>query len=126
MLKILVVDDEVEVCDFVKNFFSERNFEVITAYNGEEALHLIEAQTPEIVLLDIKMPVMDGMQMLKEVRRRNKHCKIIMVTAVDDTEKAQEARNYGAVGYITKPLSLEQLEQSVLALAEEISAAYPK
>jgi len=121
MIKIVVVDDEVEICDFVKNFFKERNFEVFTAYNGEEALNLIEAENPEIILLDVKMPVMDGIEVLKEIRKRNKPGKVIMVTAVEDSEKAEEAKSHGAAGYITKPLSLEQLEHSVLSMSDNMS-----
>jgi len=122
MIKILVVDDEIEICDFVKNFFRERDFEVFTAYNGKEALSLIEAQKPDIILMDVKMPVMDGMQALKEIKMRDIKTRVVMVTAVEDIEKVEEARRYGAVGYVTKPLSLEQLESSVLKLAEEVKA----
>ena len=120
MVKLLVVDDEIEICDFVKSFFKERNFEVVTAYNGEEALALVEVQNPDIIILDIRMPVMDGMQTLKEIHKRNKDCKVLMVTAVNDSAKMEEAKLYGAIGYITKPLSLEQLEKSVFMIAEGI------
>jgi len=120
MIKLMIVDDEVEICDFVKNFFKERNFEVFTAYNGKEALDIIEAQNPDIVLLDIRMPVMDGMQMLKELHRRSKNSKVIMVTAAESPEKEEEARSYGAIEYIAKPLSLERLERSVFEVAEKI------
>ncbi len=123
MIKLMIVDDEVEICDFVKNFFKERNFEVFTAHNGEEALDIIEAQNPDIVLLDIRMPVMDGMQMLKELHRRSKNSKVIMVTAMESPEKESEARSYGAVEYIAKPLSLERLEQSVFEVAEGIETS---
>jgi len=123
MIKLMIVDDEVEICDFVKNFFKERNFEVFTAYNGKEALDIIEAQNPDIVLLDIRMPVMDGMQMLKELHRRSKNSKVIMVTAAENPEKEAEARNYGAIEYIAKPLSLERLERSVFEVAEKIEAS---
>ena len=122
MVKILVVDDEIEICDFVKNFFRERDFEVFTAYNGKEALSLIEAQKPDIILLDVKMPVMDGMQVLKELKMRDIKTRVVMVTAVEDIEKVEEARRYGAADYVTKPLSLEQLEECVLKLAKEIKA----
>jgi DNA-binding response OmpR family regulator len=116
-IKLMVVDDEAEVCDYVKGFFSERNFEVFTSYNGRDALACFDAQKPEIVLLDVKMPIMDGMQTLKEMRKRNQTSKIIMVTALDDIDKIKEARSCGAVDYITKPLSLEQLELAVLSAA---------
>jgi len=118
MLKLLVVDDEIDICDFVKNFFKERNFEVIMAHNGKEALSVIEREDPDIILMDMKMPVMDGIETLKELAGKGK--KIIMVTAIEDEEKAEEAKSCGAVEYITKPLMLEQLERTVLTVAEQI------
>jgi len=122
MVKILVVDDEIEICDFVKNFFKEREFEVFTAYNGEEALSIIEMQAPQIILLDVKMPVMDGIQTLKELGKREVSGKIIMVTAVEEQDIMDEANQYGATRYITKPLSLLQLEEAVFDLAGQVSA----
>ncbi|HNX91378.1 MAG TPA: response regulator [Candidatus Omnitrophota bacterium] len=120
MVKLMVVDDEIEICDFVKIFFQERNFEVFAAYNGKEALALIETRSPDIILLDLKMPVMDGMQTLKALQNLKRHNKVIMVTAVEDSEKIEEAKKFGAVEYITKPLQLEQLENTVLSLAVNI------
>ncbi len=120
MMKLLVVDDEVDICDFVKNFFKERDFEVFVAYDGKEALGIIEARNPEIVLLDVKMPEMDGIETLKAIRKTNSSSKVIMVTAVEDEEKAEEAKRHGAIEYITKPLLLEQLERTVLTVAEQI------
>lgn len=119
-LKLLVVDDEVDICDFVKNFFKERSFEVFVAYDGKEALAIVESRQPDIILLDMKMPVMDGMSFAKEMQRKDRKAKIIMVTAVDDVEKVEEAKKHGVVEYITKPLLLEQLERTVLTVAEQI------
>ncbi|MBD3380464.1 MAG: response regulator [Candidatus Omnitrophica bacterium] len=120
MLKILVVDDEIDICDFVKNFFKDRNFEVFVAHDGREALNLVESRRPDIVLLDVKMPVMDGMQALREIKKVNRKSRIIMITAVNDTDRIEEARRLGVYEYITKPLLLEQLERTVLTVAEEI------
>lgn len=120
MLRLLVVDDESDVCDFVKNFFKERNFEVLVASNGQEALDIIEHKKPQIVILDMRMPVMDGITVLKELKRSNSTSKVIMVTAVEDLVKAEEAKKHGAVEYITKPLLLEQLERTVLTIAERV------
>ena len=120
MLRLLVVDDEVDICDFVQNFFKERNFEVFVAYDGKEALEVVKSKRPEIVLLDIKMPVLDGMDTLKEIRRLDSKARVIMVTAIEDSEKAEEAKHHGAVEYITKPLLLEQLERTVYTVAEQI------
>jgi DNA-binding NtrC family response regulator len=120
MIRLLVVDDEVDICDFVRNFFKEREFEVYVAYNGKEALGLLESVDPHIVLLDLRMPVMGGMETLKEINKRKPDTKVIIVTAVEDTEKAEEAKRHNAVEYITKPLVLEQLERSVMTVAEQI------
>jgi len=120
MLRLLVVDDEVDICDFVKNFFKDRDFEVLTAYNGKDALDIVNAKDPDIILLDIKMPIMDGMETLGELQKSGKAGKVIMVTAVEDMEKAEEAKRYGVSEYITKPLLLEQLERTVLTVAEQI------
>ncbi|MFH1798791.1 MAG: response regulator [Candidatus Omnitrophota bacterium] len=117
MLKLLVIDDEVDICDFVMNFFKERNFEVLVAYNGKDAVSLVKSGSPDVALLDITMPVMDGIETLKQIRKVNGSIKVIMVTAVDDSEKAEEARRHGVFDYITKPLLLEQLEQIVLMAA---------
>lgn len=120
MLKLLVVDDEADICDFVKNFFKERDFEVMAAYNGRDAVNIVKEKRPDIVILDMLMPVMDGMQTLKELRRLKLPIRVIVVTAVEDTDKVNEAKKYGAMEYITKPLLLEQLERTVLSIAEQV------
>ena len=120
MLRLLVVDDEIDICDFVKNFFKERNFEVLVAYDGKEALEVVKSKKPEIVLLDLRMPVMGGMETLKEIQHINSDSKVVVVTAIEDTDTAEEAKHHGAVEYITKPLLLEQLERTVLTIAEQI------
>lgn len=120
MLRLLVVDDEVDICDFVKNFFKERDFEVFVAHSGDDALKKVEAVSPHIMLLDVMMPGLDGIDTLKKLRARDEGVKVIMVTAVEDTAKAERSKRLGAVEYITKPLLLEQLERTVLTVAEQI------
>ncbi|MBF0493612.1 MAG: response regulator [Candidatus Omnitrophica bacterium] len=126
MYKLMVVDDEVEICDFVKSFFEERNFDVCCAYNGSEALGLAQSSSPDVILLDMLMPVMDGMQTLKELTRRKIRSRVIMVTAIDDTAKIKEARSNGARDYITKPLLLENLERAVLLAAQMLDETKKK
>ncbi|MBL7073093.1 MAG: response regulator [Candidatus Omnitrophica bacterium] len=120
MVKLLVVDDEADICDFVQKFFKERHFNVFVAYNGEDALDIIQKERPKILLLDMKMPVMNGIETLKAIRERGDDIKVIMVTAINDIDVAKEARKCGASEYITKPLVLEQLEKTVLAMAKRI------
>jgi len=111
--RLLVVDDEPEICDFLKSFFEDRDFEVKTALSGERALELVETFRPQVMLLDIKMGNMDGLAVLRKVKEKNPRLKVIMVTALETTEKIEEAMRLGADNYITKPLSLEYLENDV-------------
>jgi len=114
MHKLLVVDDENDICDFVKTFFKDRGFQVATALNSEEALSAVKKDRPELVLLDIKMKGMDGIATLKHIKELDKNIKVIMVTALEDQDKMHEAYKLGACDYITKPLVLDYLEQAVL------------
>jgi DNA-binding NtrC family response regulator len=114
MHKLLVVDDETDICDFVETFFKDRGFHVFTALNGEEALSVVKKEKPDMVLLDIKMKGMDGLAALKHIRELDRSIKIIMVTALADQDKMHEAYKLGACDYITKPLTLDYLEQTVL------------
>ena len=113
MPKIMVVDDELEICAFLKSFFEERMYEVITATSGEEALRKVEKERPQVILLDLKMPGRDGIEILKELKQKYPKTKVIMVTAVETSDKIEQAIRLGADNYITKPLSLEYLEMDV-------------
>ena len=114
MHKLLVVDDENDICDFVKTFFKDRGFHVFTALSGEEALSIAKKERPDLVLLDIKMKGMDGLATLKHIKDLDRSIKIIMVTALEDQDKMHEAYKLGACDYITKPLILDYLEHTVL------------
>jgi DNA-binding response OmpR family regulator len=118
--KLLVVDDEKDICDFVKNFFGKRGFNVLSASNGEEALPIIEKEKPDITLLDIRMPKLGGIETLRQMKAKDPTREVIMVTCVDDLEKMKEAKELGAHDYITKPLVLDELARKVKELAEKL------
>ena len=114
MHKLLVVDDEHDICDFVKAFFVDRGYQVFTALNGEEAISIVKREKPSLILLDIKMKGgMDGIAALKHIKEIDRSSVVIMVTALDDQDKINEAYRLGAVDYITKPLILDYMEQAV-------------
>ena len=115
MAKLLVVDDELEICDFLKIFFGKVGFEVLLATNGQEAISIIDKERPQIALLDIKMPGISGIEVLRRAKEIDHNIKIIMVTGVEDEEMVNLAKEYGASDYITKPFSLDYLENSVLS-----------
>ena len=114
MARILVVDDEQEVCNMLKKFLIKKGYEVFTALNGEDALSALKKERPHIVLLDIIMPKMDGIECLDQIRKIDKEVGVIMVTAVKQEEVGKQAMKLGAFDYITKPLSLQYLEDCLM------------
>lgn len=117
MAKLLIVDDEIDVREFAANFFRKRKIDVQTASSGEEAVELIKKVTPDLILLDIKMQGMDGIETLGKIRENNLAVKVIMVTGrkPDEEGSFDRCKKLGALNYIHKPLELMELEQIVLA-----------
>ena len=114
LCKILTVDDQMGIDSFFYEFFSVRNYEVFNAQSGKEAIKIVTKHKPRIVLLDIKMRGMDGIETLKEIKAIDKDIVVIMVTGEKDDDVMKKAFDAGADDYITKPLSLEYLEKVVL------------
>jgi len=120
--KILVVDDEPTICKLMKVFLSKQGYLVQIANCGKDALHLFEESSPDIVLLDISMPGMRGIDVLKRIKSVESKCGVIMLSAYGDDETIQEAIDMGAFCYIQKPMELvelrERLEELQLFLRE--------
>jgi DNA-binding response OmpR family regulator len=116
MAKLLIVDDENDVREFAANFFRKRKIDVTTAPSGEEALKLLETMKPDLILMDIKMEGMDGIETLRRLRERDKHVKVIMVTGKkpDEENSHSKCSELGILNYINKPLELDELENVVL------------
>lgn len=113
--KLLVIDNEVDICNFVKSFFELRGFQVVTALNGDEAIEKIYAERPQIVILDVMMRYAnEGLEYIPKIKQIIPQAKLIMITGVDDEDSIQAAKSLGADDYITKPLVLEYLESTVL------------
>ena len=122
MSKLLIVDDETDVREFAASFFRKRNVEVSTASSGEEAMNVMDKQKPHLVLMDIKMTGIDGIETLRRMREKDKEVKVIMVTGrkPEEEESFNKCREYGAMDYIHKPLDLYELEKVVLSVLEKI------
>lgn len=116
MVKLLIVDDETDVREFAANFFRKRKIDVMTASNGEEAISIAEKQKPRLILLDIRMAGIDGIEALRRIKEKNKDAKIIMVSGKkpDEEDVLDRCRKLGALDYIHKPLKLDELENIVL------------
>ena len=114
MVNLLVVDDEIEICDFLRNFFSEKGYDVFFATDGEQALTQSRQKHPDLVLLDVRMPGISGLEVLHRLRNEENPPKVVMITAVEDREVIEEAKRLGAEDYIIKPFVLDYLESVVL------------
>lgn len=111
--KILIVDDEVEVCNALKEFLTEEQYTIEVAHDGEQALEKVESFKPHCILLDIRMPHLNGVEALKMIKRRKSDVAVIMVTAVSNIKMAEGCMRSGAYGYITKPVDLDYLLKEI-------------
>ena len=116
MPKLLIVDDEKDVREFARNFFRKRGVNVFVAGNGEEALPLVAGERPDLVLLDIRMPGMNGMDVLRKLRGQNDQTSVIMVSGIEDDGVKKDAMSLNVLGFVHKPLVLEELEKVVLSV----------
>lgn len=108
-LSVLVVEDEADVLRQIRRVLKRLGFEVATARSGEAALRAMDDQEPDLLLMDIAMPDMDGLEVLKAVRERHKDFPVILTTAKSHLAQARHALGRGAFDYIQKPLVTEDL-----------------
>ncbi|MCT3023531.1 DNA-binding response regulator [Pediococcus pentosaceus] len=114
MPKILVVDDEKPISDIVKFNLDKEGYDVVTAYDGEEALAQVEEEKPDLILLDLMLPKIDGLEVARQVRAKH-NIPIIMVTAKDSELDKVVGLELGADDYVTKPFSNRELVARVKA-----------
>ena len=108
MKKILIVDDEVDFLNVIKMRLEASNYSVVTASNGKEALEKIKADKPDAVLLDILMPGMDGLEVLRKIRAHDKALPVFMITAFSNPERFELANELSASGFIVKTNDLKK------------------
>ncbi len=107
--KILVVDDEVKMCFTLTKLFELSNYSVAVAHNGLEALDKVDSFQPHCILLDIRMPQMNGVEVLKKVKLEHPEIVVIMTTAVVTEESREECLKIGAAEYLVKPIDFKKL-----------------
>jgi len=121
-MKILVVDDEQEVLDLFRDIFLKQDYEIECALSGKSTLEMIDKNRPDVVLLDIKMPEMDGIQTLEEIKKKDPSIEVVMLTAYGYNDKLiNESIQKGASGYISKNLPLRQIVNTFNTLLKSIS-----
>lgn len=117
MIKILIVDDQSLFREALKTLLNASpDFEIVgDASNGEEALRMVLQYSPNVVLMDLRMPIMDGVEATRRILQMSKPTKVIVLTTFDDDENVFEALRAGAVGYLLKDVSSEKLYEAIKA-----------
>ncbi|MBU4305475.1 MAG: response regulator [Candidatus Omnitrophica bacterium] len=115
MLEILIVDDEKEIARALKDVLDQKGYSTRVAHNGKDAFEIVKKHRPHLVFLDIRMPLMSGLTVLRNIRDYDRSIKVIMVTAFGTKEIVGEASRLGAVDFIRKPFTKNYLEHEVMA-----------
>ncbi|WP_339920562.1 response regulator [uncultured Flavobacterium sp.] len=120
MKKILIVDDEPNIVMSLEYTFKKNNFEVFIARDGQEALDILNKQLPDVIILDVMMPMVDGFATLEEIKKdeRLQHCKVIFLSAKNKEKDIEKGLSLGANLYVTKPFSIKKLVEQVQELIQ--------
>ena len=122
MVKILVIDDEKPTLSMFRLFLDAYGYAVYTAENGTEGLAIFQKERPEIVLTDIKMPGIDGLVVLQQIREIEPNTAVIVITGHGDTDLAEQAANLDAVDFINKPIKKEALDAALEKAKKKLRA----
>lgn len=118
-ITIMVIDDQPGIRRLLAEVLQEDGYNVAIAANGYDALHKVKEITPQLILMDMKMPGMDGLETFRELKKAGKAERVIMMTAYGELELVKEALNLGAYKYITKPFDINVIKKIV---AEAVNA----
>ena len=121
-IKILMVDDEEDFTQPMAFWFKTKGYSVITADNGKNGLQMVKQEKPDIIFLDLNMPIMDGCETLKQIRQTDPHIPIVIISAYADPQKIKEMQPYGISGVFYKG---EDFEKG-LSLLESILRTHKK
>lgn len=113
MKKILIVDDEAGIVEEVKSFFEEEGYQVFTADTGKDGIDAVSEVQPDVLLLDMKLPDMSGLHVLRACKDLSPHTKIIVNTGYVDQHIIDEAERMGRDVFLQKPFNLERLQQEI-------------
>ena len=106
---VLIVDDDQSVCVALKHILSAHRYRTQVAYSGEEGLEICAQEMPDLILLDIRLPGMSGIEMLCRIREMPRSCKVVVMTAYESVSTVEEARRLGAEEYLIKPMNLQDV-----------------
>jgi two-component system KDP operon response regulator KdpE len=109
--RILIVDDEPDIVEMLRTYFSDRGYDVLTAHQGADAVMIADFQRPDAMLLDILMPDMDGVKVLRAIRAMDSNIPVVMVSGNTDEKIARDTLIMGAFDYVAKPFDFDMLER---------------
>ena len=115
-MRLLIVEDEKQICDMVAKSLYAAGYEVDTCYDGKEALECILSENYDLIVLDLNLPGMDGMELLKELRKYNDETKVLILSARGQIADKVEGLDAGANDYMEKPFHLQELEARIRSL----------
>lgn len=111
--KVLIVDDQYGIRVLLFEVFGKEGYETFQAANGKEALDIVHNHAPDLVILDMKIPGMDGLEILREIKKIDSEIKVIMMTAYGELDMIKEATELGALTHFTKPFDIDELRLAV-------------
>jgi two-component system response regulator (stage 0 sporulation protein F) len=111
--RLLIVDDQVGIRILLLEVFSTEGYETFQAANGRTALDIVRNHRPDLVLLDMKIPGMDGLEILKQIKEHDRTIKVIMMTAYGELDMIKEATDLGALMHFTKPFDIDEMRLAV-------------
>ena len=117
MRRMLIVEDERDICDCLEQFFTARGFAVLSVFSGEEALERLKAESADVILLDILLPGLSGIEILRRAKELDPRVRVIMVTGVDHAELRRQAHHYGDAAYVTEPFDFSETTWSAVFAA---------
>jgi DNA-binding NtrC family response regulator len=112
-IRVLIVDDEEDFRDIFALLIERMGYQAVTAADGREALTLLETNPCDLALIDFQMPHMNGLELLREVRRTNPKIEVIFITGFGTVPSVVEAMKLGVFDYVTKPLNLDEIEELI-------------
>ncbi|ANB59040.1 sporulation initiation phosphotransferase F [Anoxybacillus sp. B7M1] len=111
--KLLIVDDQYGIRILLNEVFQREGYTTFQAANGIQALEIVQKHQPDLVLLDMKIPGMDGIEILKRIKAMNENIKVIIMTAYGELDMIQETKDLGAIMHFAKPFDIDELREAV-------------
>jgi two-component system response regulator (stage 0 sporulation protein F) len=111
--KILIVDDQFGIRILLNEVFQKEGYDTFQAANGYQALEIVDKHSPDLVLLDMKIPGMDGIEILKRMKAVDQDIRVIIMTAYGELDMIQEAKDLGAITHFAKPFDIDEIREAV-------------